>query len=379
MNETPIADALPRTSAYLLCEIEARSLMTAAQVCIVDAQGHTHGFAAGDAAIEVDASTIFRIWCGAKPFTAIAIAQIVEAGLVDLDTPLAEFLPDVRSVAPTSTSRVTTLRSVLNHTAGLHVPTAPQMELVPNADRARLLRARDWVPAEWRVGEDRAYSEVLGWYVLGLLLETVTGSTLREHLRSSVFEPLGMHRTWIGMAEADYWANADSIGVNYDFRHAKPYPVLFERNERLCRDANCSYGGYTTAADLAHFYAQLLAGFRGETGGMLPSSATLRRFCRTDGAASWDQIFERHCAFGLGFMTELSGHHFGSFPSDKAFGHSGWAGSSFGFADPHANVAAAVITNGLLPSAAAHLSRLQIVQCIYEDVGVARAQSTIAG
>jgi CubicO group peptidase (beta-lactamase class C family) len=372
-------DTLPATSAYLLGEVEARSMMTAVQVCVVDGQGNVHGFAAGDAAVDVDTSTIFRVWCAAKPFTALAVARLVERGDLDLDAPLVDVLPDVQTLTPRVGSRPIALRHVLNHTAGLHVPTAPQMELLPNGRRWLDLRSGNWVPDGWRTGEDAAYSEVLAWYVIGAAIERVTGEPLYEHLRRSVLDPFGMSRTWIGMTMEDYEANVDAIGVNYDFRAHRAYPVLFERNERLCCDTNCSYGGYTSANDLARFYARVLRRARGGGDPALPSGATVRSFCRSDRRTAYDLTFQRECAFGLGFMTELAAHNFGPCPSPDAFGHSGWAGSSFGFADPREEVAAAVITNGLLPPAAAHLSRQRIVRCIYEDLGLVGAQSMMVG
>jgi CubicO group peptidase (beta-lactamase class C family) len=374
MNES----ALPRTTAYVLGEIEAGVLMTGAQVCVVDPRGDVHNVAAGYAATDVDASTIFRIWCASKPFTAIAAAKLVENGLLDLDAPLAGLLPEVRSLESSATPRAITLRQLLNHTAGLHVVTAPQMELLPSSERTAVMTQRNWVPDGWRAGQDCAYSEVLSWALLGMLVERATGEPLREHLRASVLDALGLERTWIGMSHRDYESNAPTIGINYDFRQLKAYPVLFERSERLCCETNCSYGGYTTATDLARFYATLLTCLRGEPSAVLPSPATLRQFCTTDRRAAWDHTFERECAFGLGFMTELSGHHFGPQVSPDAFGHSGWAGSSFAFADPQAGLVAAVITNGLLPPAAGHLSRLTLIEHIYEDCGLAPAVSRAA-
>jgi len=355
---------LAATSEFLSGEIESRLLMTAAQVCVITCDGDRHEYGAGTAGLEVNAGTLFRVGCITKQFTSIAIAQLVDEGVVALDDALVVWLPEVASLAGTEI----TLDHVLTHTAGLHVPTVPRMEFVPFDQRCQVLCGRQWRPPGWRSGVDGGYSEVLGWHVLGHLIERCSGESLSSYLRTRVLDPLGLHDTFVGMTRPEYDANLSRIGLYYDLRGTHPFPVLLDRTEDHCCTTNCAYGGFSTATDLARFYERLLLHMNGdETTDVLPARETLRQFCAPAGPERYDVTFERPCSFGLGFLS-VATHQFGPTISPNAFGHMGWTGASFAFGDPDNGVAVAVITNGLLPRAAARLARARIVRSIYADV-----------
>ena len=78
-----------------------------------------HGFAdiASNAPITED--TVFRIGSITKLFTAIAVMQLQEEGLVDLDAPANEYLRAYRLVPSQASFRPATLRHLLTHTAGI--------------------------------------------------------------------------------------------------------------------------------------------------------------------------------------------------------------------------------------------------------------------
>jgi CubicO group peptidase (beta-lactamase class C family) len=368
--------ALRRTAQYLREQTEQKyptMLMTGAQVCVIDERGRECSLAFGHAGVSVHADTMFRVYCSIKPITAIAIAKLVDADVVALDEPLGCILSEVRALR---TSNIT-LRDVLTHRAGLREPSGVQMEMLPPARRAQILFDETEMPADWNSDHQTAYSEALGWAVLGRLIETLTHETLADHLRSSVLDPLGLHDTWIGMPREHYQSNAYRVGLNYDFRHPpKVFPVLMENLERVCCEVNCAYGGYSTATDLARFYARLLVQLRSGSQPCLPAAETLHDFCTATPESRYDVVLQRTCAFGLGFMRQLNTHHFGTYCSELAFGHSGWSGSSFGLADPATGLAIAAITNGLLPDAAAHLSRLNLLRAIHDDYKISTTTTT---
>jgi hypothetical protein len=69
-------------------------------------------------------------------------------------------------------------------------------------------------------------------------------------------------------------------------------------------------------------------------------------------------------------MTGLADHDFGRNCSAASFGHSGWSGTSFGFADPDRKLAVAAILNGIAQSKRAFEVRSALVEAIYADLGV---------
>jgi CubicO group peptidase (beta-lactamase class C family) len=304
---------------------------------------------------------IFRVYCTIKPITAVAVAHLVDAGAVDLDEPLGPRLPEFTRVGSV------TLRHVLNHTAGLLMPQGLDMELrTPERRRESLLRARQ--PRGWRIGIDAGYSEYVSWHMLGALLERTTGEPLREYLRSTVMDPLGLTSTWIGMTPEQYERMLPRLGVNADMHDLRSIPMLFERIERVCTETNPSHGGYTNARDLATFYSAMLDRLAGGGNDALPSSATLEVFTSPARPVSYDDVLIRECSYGLGFMTDLREHAFGDLCSESSFGHSGNLGTSFAFADPQRGLAVGVVFNGLVSHEAAFLRRRALVNALYTDL-----------
>jgi CubicO group peptidase (beta-lactamase class C family) len=203
------------------------------------------------------------------------------------------------------------------------------------------------------------------------VLEVVSGEPLREHLRAVVLDAIGMNDTWIGMTEQEYERNIARLGMNHDLRGWVPFPMLLEQSRRVCCETNAAYGGYTTARDLASFYAAIVDRLRHSGSPELASASTLNEFCTSARQRTYDVVLERECEYGLGFMTGLADHHFGRWCSPKAFGHSGWSGTSFAFADPVHDLAVAVVLNGVSHSEKAFANRSALVEAIYADLDLA--------
>jgi len=354
----------PRTMELLEADVAEGLFTLGAQVAVSFEGERVFETCLGDDGFgrPVELDTIFRVYCTIKPVTAMAIANLVDAGGVELDRPLVEVL-GTRPVL----ERGVTARQLLNHTAGLHNLSAFSMELVPPEDRRRIID-RQLPPPGWHVGRDAGYSEFAAWTMLGELLETVTGEPLREHLRRTVLDPLGMHDTWIGMTPAEYAANVGRMGVNVDLRGFRPFPMLMERSERVCVETNPAHGGYTTARDLDRLFCGLLQVLGGGSVDGLPSPATMAQFCSTARPSSFDVVLDRRCDYGLGFMTNLADHYFGGRCSPESFGHSGNVGSSFAFADPMHHLSVAVVFNGLVDHESAFVRRPALVRAMYLDL-----------
>jgi CubicO group peptidase (beta-lactamase class C family) len=163
------------------------------------------------------ADAIVRIQSMTKVITAVAALRLVERGALTLDSPVAPWLPELAAprvlpapLAPLEDavpSRTPiTLRHLLTCTAGLGIATAegPLQQAMAEAG----LEAGS---APWRLGADEWLAALgalplvgepgtvwryhHGFGVLGILLSRVTGRPLAEHLRSDLFEPLGMTDT----------------------------------------------------------------------------------------------------------------------------------------------------------------------------------------
>jgi CubicO group peptidase (beta-lactamase class C family) len=366
MTATP---SFPATTASIERELHQYGSAHGAQIAVTLRGERVLDLAAGDDGTGKPATSrsVFRVYCTIKPILATFIARLVEHGSVDLDEPLASRLGEV----PVLTGGIT-WRHLLTHTAGLARPMAFEMEVVAPADRRHTIEQTSSAPG-FQIGTDAAYSEYVAWNLLGWAVEVVTGEPLGPTLRSFL-DDLGLRDTWIGMTPDEYRGQRDRIGVNHDRRGPnRPLPMLLERGERWCTEINPAHGGYTTATDLAAFYALLLAQLAGAEASALPEAETLRRFCSPARPAVYDLVLERSCPYGLGFMTPLGEHAFGDRPGPASFGHAGYAGASFAMADPAHGLTVAAIYNGIVEHQDAFQRRTDLLRGIYEDLGLARS------
>ena len=186
----------------------------------------------------VTADTLFPIGSVTKSFTALAIVQLMEAGKLDLDDPVAQHLPAFAD----SPERKVTLRQLLNHTSGFSTvqgnshhgdPEAPEVGLRNRA--AELARIEPVNPpgARWE------YSN-LNYQILGAVIEHVSGETYPDYVAAHIFAPLGMERSavLVGAVPAGL-----ATGHRPWFGGVRP----FEQSERSA--INAPAGGIVSSAN----------------------------------------------------------------------------------------------------------------------------------
>lgn len=155
--------------------------------------------AAGKAYLDGRAMTIdtqIRLASATKTMTAALVMQLVEEGRLRITDTLGQWLPDV-----VPNASIITIAQLLNHTSGVYDhENDPGLDLLSPSNFGKtwtadeiLAFARahgpDFTPGtEWR------YSNT-GYYLLGLLVETVTASTVEAEMARRFFTPLHMTRT----------------------------------------------------------------------------------------------------------------------------------------------------------------------------------------
>jgi methyl acetate hydrolase len=176
------------------------------------------GSAGPDSATKMRDDAIFRIASMTKAVTSVAIMQLVEARLIDLDAPASNYLPSLANVQMlggydkasgtpllrSPKSQMTT-RHLLTHTAGFGYEIW--------GDEIRSLVASGHVPSV--MDDDTHYSKApilfepgTRWLYgintdqLGLMVESVTGTRLDQYMREAIFEPLQMIDTEFAVPEA---------------------------------------------------------------------------------------------------------------------------------------------------------------------------------
>jgi CubicO group peptidase (beta-lactamase class C family) len=160
----------------------------------------------------VTPDTLFEIGSLGKQFTSIALLQLRDEGIVDLQAPVSQYLPwfKVQSDYPPITPH-----HLLTHTAGLHRGT----DLAPHGlyEVWALRKSKVRTPP----GTTCIYSNI-GYKILGFLLEALTGQASHEVIRSRVLEPLGMTQTYPAMTHETHRKTAIGYCDFYDDRPEHP-------------------------------------------------------------------------------------------------------------------------------------------------------------
>ncbi|MEI9995582.1 MAG: serine hydrolase domain-containing protein [Rhizomicrobium sp.] len=153
-----------------------------------------YGFADLERNVPVRADTIFQIGSITKSFTALAIMQLVDAGKLSLDAKIGDVLPALPQPA-----HDLKIRNLLNHTSGLQNYTELKDFPLHSQDpttRDKMVAAFATKDLLFPPGTGWSYSNS-GLYLLGLVIEKVSGVDYPTYLRTHVFEPFGMTSTSI--------------------------------------------------------------------------------------------------------------------------------------------------------------------------------------
>lgn len=135
------------------------------------------------------ADTVYRIGSMTKQFTAAAIMQLVQQGKVHLEDPITAYLPGY----PTHGQRIT-IENLLTHTSGIADYTAlPNWRALSNTPmpRAQLVKRFAERPLAFAPGTRFAYSNS-NYYLLGLVIEKVTGKPYATVVHDRLLAPAGM-------------------------------------------------------------------------------------------------------------------------------------------------------------------------------------------
>jgi D-alanyl-D-alanine carboxypeptidase len=198
-SDTPtISQATPAAEiAWLVGEVQKSAPYPAIAVSVRKGDKVIYEGAVGIADLEqgtlATPETVFAIGSITKSFTSIAISQLVAAGKVDLNAPVGTYLTDY--VGPVKDAPVWTL---MNHTSGLiNFNSQPEF---PAGSRREFTRRemRDMFETHdlmFPSGSAFSYSNS-GTYLLGLIIEAVSGETYDQYLSENLLTPLGLEHTY---------------------------------------------------------------------------------------------------------------------------------------------------------------------------------------
>lgn len=339
----------------------------------------------------VSDDSIFRIYSMTKPITSIALMQLYERGLFQLNDPVHRVIPSWReqqvyaggegeNVELVPTRAPMTFRHLLSHTAGLsYGATNHPVDKLYRAHRVRRDQGETLasfvaklaaVPLHFQPGERWLYSYATD--VCGHLVEALSGQRLDEYFEEHIFAPLGMRDTGFHVpAEKQH-----RFAANYERAADKSLKLLDdpERSPYLGEPSFFSGGGglVGTTADYLRFCEMLrLGGKLGDE--RIIGSRTLNLMTRnhltagdlsTMAVGAFSETAYDGVGFGLGFAMTLDEVATGAMGCGDYYW--GGAASTIFWVDPQEDLVAVFMTQ-LMPSATFNF-RGQLKNIIYSAI-----------
>ncbi|HWO19628.1 MAG TPA: serine hydrolase domain-containing protein [Kofleriaceae bacterium] len=246
--------ALPALDAAVAAEMARQNLPGFAIGVVIDGVlEYEKGFGVTDLETKArpDGDTVYRIGSITKSFAALALLAMRDAGKLDLDDPLARWIPEASGlVYPSRDSRPITLRQLHAHTSGL--PRVGTYDGDNGPSEETIVRslpglALDLAPdAEWR------YSN-LAYSLLGIVVGRAAGEPFHDVVAKHILVPLGMTST--------VWSHDDvpagRLATAYEVSQAG-----LARTQPVRRGAGSARGGiYSTVRDMGRYVAWQLSAY----------------------------------------------------------------------------------------------------------------------
>lgn len=199
---------------------------------------------------EVTPDTPFLTGSISKSFTALAVMQLVEAGVVDLDDELSRYLDGFAG----HPAGAITIRQLLSHTSGFSTlqGNASNTDAADGRDGlARRVDALAGSPPAYEPGERWEYSNT-NYQILGRVIEVVAGQEYQAYVATHIFAPIGMERSFVADGEIH---DAMATGHRPWFFTKRPVP-----DESTDRGTAPQGGVVSSAGDLALYLQTMING-----------------------------------------------------------------------------------------------------------------------
>lgn len=188
--------------------------------------------------------TKVRMGSIAKPMTALAIMQLVEQGVLDLDAPIQTYIPDY----PKQKKTQITTRHLLSHTSGIAGykngrESNTTQEYATLYDALDLFKDRDLL---FEPGTRYSYT-TYGYTVLGVIIERISGETFEEYMHTNIFRKAEMTNTGV----EKFNTNTETKSQLYSRNNGKGKAKLAKENNLSNRIP--AGGFYTTLGDMIKF------------------------------------------------------------------------------------------------------------------------------
>lgn len=295
--------------------------------------------------------TAFVTYSISKAITAFVIHQLDERGVIDIELPVAEYIPAYAK----NGKEAITIAQVLAHRSGVPNLDRSALDLDKLADETFLLELLIDAKPSIRPGR-LAYHATSGGFILGAVVKAVTGQDIREVLTEGFLAPLGFRWMNYGVAPEDLHLVAidevtgPAMLPPFSTLLTRALGLPFDRLIKMTTDPRFLAGivpaanVVATANELSRYFEVMRRG--GELDGVrVLEPQTIRRALTEQSHLEVDLSLGFPTRFALGLMLGAQRVSLYGFDTDEAFGHLGFT-NMMGWADPERALAAAVMTNG---------------------------------
>jgi len=288
---------------------------------------------------------IFLVASITKPIVVLGVLKLLEAGELLLGDRVKQFIPEFGCAG----KHGITLRHLMTHTSGLP-------DMLPNNRELRAANAplSEFVKQICQLAPDEPPGRIVqyqstGIAVLGEVIQRVTGQSCADYLNQSLFAPLGMKDTALGVPEEWYLGDQPKVERITEIRIPEELKIEahWDWNSRYWRSFGAPWGGLlTTPADLAKLVNML------QQSGVYQQNQIFSP--RTIQEATRDQLpaipglsatARKGKGWGLGWqmVTAAKSDYYGDLLSPAAYGHAGATGTLL-WIDPELDASAIILT-----------------------------------
>lgn len=325
MPAAPEPPASPEVTAAMQPFLDEHKL-AGLDAVIADRTGRVHfrnrlGYSDVEAKKPMRDDNLFWVASMSKMFVGASILMLVDEGKLNLDDPVARFIPalarwmvvaekDTHHVVLRAPSRPVTLRHLLSHTSGL--AGMSELQQTTGSDSTSLkARALSSVtgPLQWEPGERYQYGNQ-GMNIAARVVEIASGLPYEEFLQKRLFEPLGMSDTTFWPTEAQLTRLAGTYGPNRERTGLARGSIGFltrPLSNRVRRFPEAGGGLFSTTHDMLQ-YGLMLANDGVWEGRRYLSHAAMEELRR-------EQTGTTHVNYSLGYHLRH-----GMFGHDGAYG-----------------------------------------------------------
>ncbi|MFL7869500.1 MAG: serine hydrolase domain-containing protein [Anaerolineales bacterium] len=250
-NNSNYAEMLQTRISPFIQRLMRQKHITGLSVALVDEKGilatQSYGFADRHAQQPATPRTVYRIGSITKLFTGTAAMQLCEKGLLELDKPITEYVPEfsIKTTNPGDLSRITP-RTLMTHHSGLPADWYENYwNDDPHAFRQVIEYLKDCTLA-FPPNTVFAYSN-LATSLMGIIIERVSGLSYQDYIEQNILAPLKM---------TDSRLNVDQVPTTL---LSKAYARDHEVEEPILRDAPAG-AILSNVGDMSRFLAMVLAG-----------------------------------------------------------------------------------------------------------------------